>query len=341
MKAGRRLFLLITQLALIILLAALHLYTSLPALEWLLLALLAGTAGLLILYERGYQRSLIRISGELRQVAAGNWRLRLLAKEDPAWNEILFTINELIAQLEAVQIEAFRSEAARKRLLSGISHDIRTPLTSIIGYVDALKDGLAATKEEQREYFDILSRKSNGLKELIENMFTMARLDADEMPLQEETLDWAEAVREALILFLPGMEQENIRLELQVPEQLFLIRADRTSLMRIMGNLFRNAQQHGKEGGMLGVELTESQHAYELIIRDSGPGIPEAELEQIFSRSFRGSQAAGSAKRGSGLGLAIAKSLIEKNGGSIGVQSVPWVETAFTITMPKSHPAAS
>lgn len=336
MKAAKRLALLAVQLILAAGLTILHLNGEASVWLWrILLAALAGTTVLLILSECRFRKGLAHLTDELRRAADGNWRMRLLSKEDPVWNEMIFTVNGLIDRLESVQIEAVRSQTARKRLLSGISHDIRTPLTSIIGYVDAMKDDLAATGEEKREYLDILSRKSNGLKELIGDMFTMAKLDADEMPLKEEALDWAEMAREALIVFLPGLEREQIRLEVRFPEDPCIIHADRLSLMRIMGNILKNAVRYGNEGKVLGVELAETARAYELVIRDRGPGITQAELAHVFERSFRGDQARGSHSGGSGLGLAIAKALAEKNGGTVRVESIPWDKTEFTLSFPK------
>lgn len=107
-----------------------------------------------------------------------------------------FSINELIAELEKVRIEAKKSEESRKKLLSSISHDIRTPLTSIIGYIDALKDEVAASEIEKQEYLKILYMKSNNLKHLVDEIFNMAKLDANEFPLKEEELDFSEVTRE-------------------------------------------------------------------------------------------------------------------------------------------------
>lgn len=140
----------------------------------------------------------------------GNVKTRLFAKDDSLFNEVIFSVNELIEQLEKVQVQTIKSEMARKRLLSSISHDIRTPLTSIIGYIDALKDDVAVSEEEKREYLQIISRKSNGLKHLIDDIFNMAKLDADDMPLKPETLDFAEIARESLIECLPDLQKHGM-----------------------------------------------------------------------------------------------------------------------------------
>lgn len=116
---------------------------------------------------------------KLSRVLKGNLQTRLFTSNDHSLHNIVFSINELIAKLEQVQIEAKRSEESRKQLLSSISHDIRTPLTSIIGYIDALKDGVAASEIEKQEYLKILYMKSNNLKHLVDEIFNMAKLEAD------------------------------------------------------------------------------------------------------------------------------------------------------------------
>ncbi len=116
-----------------------------------------------------------------------------------------------------------KSQKARKQLLSSISHDIRTPLTSIIGYIDALKDGIATSKEEELEYLEILSNKSNSLKQLVDEIFHMAKIDADELPFKEEQLDLSEITRETLIEFLPELSKYHIELKIDIPEKPCLI----------------------------------------------------------------------------------------------------------------------
>lgn len=282
------------------------------------------------------RNTLQQIAGELRRAVHGNLTTRLLAKGDPRWNEMIFAVNELIEQLEQVQIEAVQAEAARQSLLSSVSHDIRTPLTSIIGYIDALKDGIAATEEEELNYLNILSSKSSALKKMIDELFTMAKLDANELPHQEEALDLAELTRESVIEFLPRLKAEEIELQANIPEHPCIIEADRISIRRIIDNLIQNAIQYGNTGGILGVTLTESNSHYRLEVWDKGPGILPAELGKVFERSYRGDQARSTASGGSGLGLAIAKALTERSHGTIEADSIPNVRTTFIVLLPKN-----
>ncbi|PEX82236.1 two-component sensor histidine kinase [Bacillus cereus] len=272
---------------------------------------------------------------KLNRALKGNLQTRLFTNNDRSLHNIVFSINELIAELEKVQIEAKKSEESRKQLLSSISHDIRTPLTSIIGYIDALKDGIAASEIEKQEYLKILYMKSNNLKHLVDEIFNMAKLDANEFPLKEEELDFSEVTREVLIEFLPELSKHNIELQVLIPESTCPIIADHLSLIRVIGNLTKNAIYYGKDGKIVGVELLETDTEYELLIWDKGPGIPKHDLQNVFERMYRSEQSRSSSLGGSGLGLSICKALVEKNGGHIWVDSIPWERTTFGFSIPK------
>ncbi|WP_433775599.1 sensor histidine kinase [Bacillus wiedmannii] len=272
---------------------------------------------------------------KLNRALKGNLQTRLFTNNDRSLHNIVFSINELIAELEKVQIEAKKSEESRKQLLSSISHDIRTPLTSIIGYIDALKDGIAASEIEKQEYLKILYMKSNNLKYLVDEIFNMAKLDANEFPLKEEELDFSEVTREVLIEFLPELSKHNIELQVLIPESTCPIIADHLSLIRVIGNLTKNAIYYGKGGKIVGVELLETDTEYELLIWDKGHGIPKHDLQNVFERMYRSEQSRNSSLGGSGLGLSICKALVEKNGGHIWVDSIPWERTTFGFSIPK------
>ncbi|MCZ8520905.1 MULTISPECIES: sensor histidine kinase [Paenibacillus] len=275
---------------------------------------------------------------ELRRVLAGHGSARLLARGDSVWKEAVFAVNELIGRLAEVQAASVRSEAARKSLLSNISHDIRTPLTSMIGYIDALRDEIAPTREVREEYMDVLSKKACRLKRLVDETFQLAKLDADDQSLTPEPLDLAEQAREALIAWLPELQKHGIEPRLCLPETVCRVLADRFSLERILSNLLENAVRYGREGGVLGLEVDEAAEEYSLRVWDRGPGIGEADLTRIFERTYRGDLSRTSSGGGSGLGLAIARALAEKQGGRIHAQSEPGVRTEFRLTLPRLKP---
>lgn len=276
-----------------------------------------------------------RMRIELSRVLKGNLKTRLFANQDHAVNEVIFKINELIGQLESIRIESIQSQEARKSLLSSISHDIRTPLTSITGYVEALKDDIAASEYERDKYLDIIVNKSNHLKQLIDEIFMMAKLDSDEIQMNFESVNLAELTREVLIEFLPEIKKYDCELTVNLPDKNCDIWADRLSVIRILTNLMSNALQHGLAGQVVGVSLTESAHHYQLEVWDKGPGIRKEHINSVFERMFRSDASRNASNGGSGLGLAITKALTVKNEGQIWVESTPWKKTAFYLTLPK------
>lgn len=305
-------------------------------LKWILYTALFFISIILFILRFRYLTQLKRMNIEIRRaVDDGNVKNRILTNQDRELNEFIFSINELVEQLEKIQVQSIKSEKARKGILSGISHDIRTPLTSIIGYVDALKDDIAASEAEKKAYIDIISRKANGLKHLLDELFQMAKIDADEITFKEEELDFAEITRECFIEFLPDLKTESIELKTVIPEEKYIIHADRLSLKRIIGNLIKNALHYGREGKILGAELTETAHDYQLLIWDRGPGIAENDVIHVFERMYRGEQSRNQLYGGSGLGLSIAKALVEKHHGKIWVESIPWERTVFGFSIPK------
>jgi len=308
---------------------------------WAFLTAAAAAGAMLLASVRRSRTRLQRMTAELQRAAGGNYRTRLLAGEDRTWNEALFAVNGLIERLERLEAASRSSEAARRRLLSSISHDIRTPLTSIVGYVDAIREGIVDTERERSEYLAVVSAKAAALQTLIDEIFTMSKLDADELPMRPEPLDLAEAAREAVIAVLPEIGKLGLELRTELPDQPCPVLADRLALERIAGNLLRNALQHGKEGLTIGVGLAETERTYELVVWDRGPGIAPDELPQVFERSYRGDKSRGTEGGGSGLGLAIARSLAGKNGGSLEAASIPWERTEFRLALPKSPPPGS
>jgi signal transduction histidine kinase len=297
----------------------------------------AGVFSIIVVlfFERSqYKKRLQELNVVLKRAMNGH-PTRVLTNRDVLWNEVIFSINELIESYERVYAQSVQEQVARKQLFASMSHDIRTPLTSIIGYIDAIKDGVVASTEERQSYLEIVSKKSISLKKLIDEMFEIAKIDANEMSFQMEPLDLAELTREVLITFVPQINELQIVPHIDVPEQPCIIEGDYMSLLRMIENVVKNAVQYGYTGGVLGVTLREHKDVYELLIWDKGPGIQEEDLQRVFHRMYRGDAARTQANSGSGLGLSIAKALAQKHGGSIWVESIPWECTTFGIIIPK------
>lgn len=272
------------------------------------------------------------IVNTLDEVLNGNDTLHLYTTSSSLLFDLSMRINRLMDLYRQQHVMSTQEESARKQLLSNLSHDIRTPLASVIGYVEAIENGLI-TEQEKADYLHTALAKAYALKDRVDQLFELVRLDADEVPFHFETIDIYELTRNSLIDFVPLLEQYNFQVEMGVPDDECLIVTDSMALMRIIQNLIRNAASHGSDGRYLGIQVyTEKSHVV-IRIEDHGRGINQEELPYIFNRLYQGDHAR--SVQG-GLGLAIAKELALKLGGDIKVMSSKTV-TAFTVYLPLTN----
>lgn len=280
-------------------------------------------------------REVKRINKQVSRVVSGNLNTRILLREDGLIAELTCNFNKVIETLQKTRENQITLEESRRKLMANISHDIRTPLTSIIGYVDALRDGVATSEEERLEYLEIISVKSKNLKQLIDEIFYVAKLDSDDIEMNFQVQDISEIIRECIIEFLPEINKKEIELEVNMPENKALVYGDKLSITRIFNNIIKNAIQYGDEGKVLGIDLILNKRNYEVSIWDKGAGIDEEHLPYIFDRLYIKDKARKKMLGSSGLGLAIVKKLLEKHGGKIWVESKPYKKTVFTFIIPK------
>ena len=289
---------------------------------------------LLYLIERKNNYILHEIIGSVERIIEGNFNTRIYVVGNEEFSDLAKLLNDITDTFQKVEMDYKFSEESRRTLLSNISHDLRTPLTSIIGYLEALRDGIADSKEEEEEYIHILYFKALRLKHQVENIFYMAKLDADEIPMNFEVLNLSEVIRESVIDFMPKIQKDQINLTIDIKEEATKVYGDRLSILRIMSNLMENSLTHGKEGAVLGVELSSLLEEYRVCIWDKGPGISHEHIANVFDRLYMADRSRKN-RSGSGLGLAIVKKLLEKHKGKIWVESKPFERTSFYFTIPK------
>lgn len=302
--------------------------------DFLLTSILALLFLILYFKERNNQKIVYEMIKNVERILEGNFNSRIFVTGNKDFSRLAYLINEITNTFQKIEMDYRYSEESRRILLSNISHDLRTPLTSIIGYLEALRDGIADNREEQEEYKDIIYSKALHLKHQVENIFYMAKLDSDELPMEYEVLNLGEVIIESLTGFLPEIQKESIHLETDRIEENTRVYGDRLGLLRIINNLIANSLIHGKEGGVLGVELVSLSGEYRICIWDKGPGISKEHIDNIFNRLYRADHVRKN-NSGSGLGLAIAKKIIEKHKGKIWAESEPYEKTSFYLTFPK------
>ncbi len=233
------------------------------------------------------------------------------------------------------QIEALQNQdALRRDLVAQVSHDLRTPLASLRGYLETLKlKSASLTADEREEYLQAALRQSEGLSQRIGALFELAKLDAQEAPPQCEPFSIAELVQDVIQKFQPGAERCEVVLSMSGGAGRGWVRADIAMIERVLDNLIENALQHTPVGGKVDVTLAAHAAGVEVCVADSGKGIDAAELPRLFDRFYRGSKA-GRSDEHVGLGLAIVKRILDLHGCEIRVASERERGTAFRFVLP-------
>ncbi|MBC1552373.1 HAMP domain-containing histidine kinase [Listeria booriae] len=249
-------------------------------------------------------------------------------------------IATLISTFEKMRIRLKKSlevqeqyENNRKELLSNISHDLKTPITSIVGYIEGIQDGVANTPEKQAKYLEIAHTKAKDMNALIDELFLFSKLDLHKEPFYMRSVDLnallAQIAEESEFSF------PDAKISLTVPDEKLMTNADREKLKRVFENLIHNSMKYmDKTQAKITIQLEKQQDMAIITFGDNGKGIPDANLNAIFDRFYREEQSRNSNTGGSGLGLSIAKQIVEEHQGRIWATSELGVGTAVCVALP-------
>lgn len=229
--------------------------------------------------------------------------------------------------------ERARLERAKSEFVATASHELRSPLTSIKGFVELLERSPENMTERQREFIHIVLRSTDRLVELVNDLLDVARIEADSVEIVRRPIDIGEAVRDSVELMGPRISEKHQTLGVNVPPALPLAFADPGRIRQIIHNLLTNAHMYTEEGGRIQISAEADRAWVKIVVADSGVGMTAEERERIFDRFYRG-PGAGETAPGTGLGLSIVKSLVDLHGGNIEVQSEPGQGTTFSVFIP-------
>lgn len=231
--------------------------------------------------------------------------------------------------------EIQKTDRLRRELVANVSHDLRSPIASIQGYLETIQmKGDSISKEELNSYFETVLSNTKKLNRLIDDLFKLSKLDAEEVTPNLEKISMAELIQDLVQQFKPIAEKKAITLEAVFPENPnALIEADISLMNRALTNLIDNAIQHTPEGGKVTISSIKSGKDFVLEISDTGCGIPEADLPYIFDRFYQADKSR-SEKQGAGLGLAIAQKIFRLHGAQVMVSSIENQGTTFRVAIP-------
>lgn len=276
------------------------------------------------------RQKLAEIERAVADVRAGNGNRRVLAKPGEPAAGLIYEINDIVRGYEG-QIAALQAaREANRQLMTSLSHDVRTPLTTLIGSLDAAHRGLL-TGQAREDSLAAARRKAHELKDYVDALFDWFKLQSGEFSLQPRPVEAVELTRNFLADWVPLWEEQGMNYRLQIPEGPFRAALDPDAYRRILNNLLQNALTHSR-AQCTSVTLTARDGALEVQVADDGVGIPAEALPHIFERLYKGDASRGS--RGSGLGLSIARQLALCMGGSLTAANTPGKGAVFTLQFP-------
>lgn len=259
------------------------------------------------------------IRNGLREIAKGNFDTDIPVQSGSQLGEVAESINQMSRQLHQSILEERNAEKTKNDLITGVSHDLRTPLTSILGFLEVIEEDRYQDEVELRYYVNIAYEKAQSLKKLIDDLFEYTRIN-NGLPLDIREIDMAQFMRQLIEEFVPALEKAGLECKLAAEEGL-VVRADGAQLVRAYENLISNAIRYGELGKRIDIAVRSDGNQVSISFTNYGDPIPERDLPFIFDRFYRVEASRSKQTGGTGLGLAITKSIVEVQGGEIRVRS--------------------
>lgn len=285
------------------------------------------------LHRRYKQMQLRHIISELHYIAEGNYDYRIPFELKGDLNRIIQSINGLVDSTMMAIEEERKIEQSKDELITNVSHDIRTPLTSIIGYLGLIEDKQYHSEEELLKYTHTAFMKAKQMKSLVEDLFEYTKVRQSSVPIYYITFDMVQLVEQLAVDFELEAAKKGIEIIVQANQKQIMMEGDTEKIVRVFNNLISNALKYGKGATQIVVELEQISQEVIITVKNNGQMIPQKSLEQLFDRFYRVEESRSQETGGTGLGLAIAQSIIALHGGYIYAKSNPeW--TSFIMHLP-------
>ena len=282
---------------------------------------------------RRFKKQIAEITDALIDVKNGNGNRRILSATNELVAPLAYEINEIVVSYESRLSTVRQTEETNRQLMTSLSHDVRTPLTTLIGYLDAAHKGIVTGKDRD-DYIETARRKAHDLKEYIDVLFDWFKLNSNEFAMDINIVEAAELTRNILIDWIPIFEDKQIDYNIDIPEQPFRVKLDTDGYMRILNNLIQNVISHS-HADKIEIILSKQEKNMQIRLADNGIGIEKEDLKHIFERLYKCDK--GRSEKGSGLGLSIAHQLVEKMNGTITANSTQGTGTEFTLLFPLAN----
>ena len=284
---------------------------------------------ILLALEFFVYRPLRKITEAATQYASGNLDYEIPVRTEDEMGYLSASLNYMSSQLRDM-------EDYQKKFVANVSHDFRSPLTSIKGYVEAMADG-TIPPEMQKKYLDIILFETERLTDLTQDLLTLNEFDSKNLLLNKENFDIHEMIKNVAASFEGTCTQKKISIELLFASKQMEVFADKRKIQQVLYNLLDNAIKFSDPESTVTIETTERGEKVSISVKDYGIGIPRSALGKIWERFYKTDLSRGKDKKGTGLGLAIVKEAIQAHGENISVVSTEGVGTEFIFTLPRAQ----
>ncbi len=297
------------------------------ALVMITITLLVGIL-ISVIITRNITKPLSDMKKKTQEIASGNFDLSLKQSSLPEISELAGAFNVMCMRLKEV-------DKMKTDFLSVMSHELRTPLSSIQEGTNLLLEGVGGNiSEKQKRLLDIIAEEDKRLINLVNSLLDLSKMEAGMMTYSYKEKDVIPLIKKALVEILPLAQAKNIKFKVDITNKLPSIKMDQEMISRALRNLIGNAVKFTPNGGLIGISTRLKDRWIEFSVSDTGPGIPEQDLERIFDKYRQAELPDNNKQKGTGLGLAIVKHIINAHGGKVWVESTPETGSTFIFALP-------
>ena len=299
------------------------------------LIVIISILALVVLYQqfvfnRGIQAKIKQIDEKLEEILETDSDEKIMIfTENPVLMNLGAQINCLLIERQKIKANFKKEQISSKKMLANISHDIKTPLTVILGYLEIMR------LNHEDEMLRKVEEKAKQVMNLINQFFTLAKLESGDTDVKLCKIDINEVCMENILGFYDILLQKEFEVDLSIPETPIFVQGDKDALQRILYNLLSNVMRYGLDGNYLGIFIREDKRNVYIDVVDKGKGIEQEFIANVFDRLYTMEDSRNREIQGNGLGLTIAKNLAERLGGDIYLNSIPNVKTTFSLKLKK------
>ncbi|WML57576.1 sensor histidine kinase [Neobacillus sp. PS2-9] len=302
-----------------------------------LVIIIIGLASLNFLQYRSKkndQSNLTYLHKKLQRIIHEQTDEKLLLHTDREdMKQLLIQINRLLEHNQKIMANYNKTEISMRKMLSNISHDLKTPLTVVLGYIEIMLNDYNRSQEETAELLQKVHGKTVEVLELIKKFFDLSKLESGDKDIPLTRVNMNEICRKNILNFYEALTSKGFEVAIEIPEENLYALGNEEELDRILNNLISNAIQYGSEGKVLGLTLRTDEKSVYVDVWDKGKGISSLHKDLVFERMYTLEDSRNKSYQGSGLGLTITKRLVEKMDGQIFLNSKPYEKTTFTIKL--------